>query len=891
MYSINAKNLKFAYLKLKRYVYYYSSSNYLKNKLIKFEEKLKHNENIFEEYSKELNRIGKNKYDILVSNDFNHIFYPKKDSFEMKNGNINLNSINVFIDMKIMYYLNDILFCFELFNIYKSIDKGHFFGNLFDKHLDLVDNPLENNLLFDSYWKNYKQWKETIFDKVDFDKNKTATLVKLDFQRCYYQTRFNLKKLLIKNHIDIDNPIVNISLHVYRLYSSKMYKLSNEKKEEQIVQLPLGLPSAAILQNILFADFDKKMIESGSIISYSRYVDDVLFLVNKNFDALCELKNYVASMELDEDNRDGFTKINVSNDIISSLKINQKKIEIKSGISNKNFKRKMNTLPTPSLIDLLDEEASEDPNKNDEPDELSDLKYIKNKINKLFESNAAPEEVDEFLNSVKDIDILNAYSCWNKLCFLLNEDKTLLKNFKGRVLTLIGKIKYTNDDNFFSPEKINNSLIQDTLKEELNTALQLIEKNNYYLFNITQKELFEYIRSSMEEQQLYFPLYVKMEYIESFLCLNDCLNKNILLESRKIYEKINNLKLNQNHPAYNIEIKEIVDADFDKESNKLLIDKEYSTIFSFKLKTNIQSVFENMKVGVVSLKMPLNGIKNDDYPKTYSFKDLIKNINIAKKCGAKYLLMPEFCIPYKDLTRILDYCIKKDISLIAGLRHKKEAESNFAINYIVIYDSIMKMALLKRKNYYPYEEKLFLAENKLLPKTPTNPYYIRIDNGLCQYSTMTCFEATNIRDRSFLKDKINILFMPVYNKDTYYFSDIIGSLARDISAFVVQANNSEYGDSRISGPMDSIHKDIVKLKGGDNCFTVVGTLDFVKMKDKHTFMSEICTSINGLNISDPNLENECDKIRRKIDENKKENEFKPLSAGSDMETRKKYSIE
>lgn len=37
MYQINEENLKYAYGKLKKYIYYYNSSNYLKNRIINIE--------------------------------------------------------------------------------------------------------------------------------------------------------------------------------------------------------------------------------------------------------------------------------------------------------------------------------------------------------------------------------------------------------------------------------------------------------------------------------------------------------------------------------------------------------------------------------------------------------------------------------------------------------------------------------------------------------------------------------------------------------------------------------------------------------------------------------------------------------------------------------------
>ena len=87
MYQINEESLKYAYTKLKKYVYYYNSSNYLKDKLIKFEDDLKTNDNLFQEYAEELNMIGQKNYNCLDKYRIDFIFYPKKDSFEKKGDN------------------------------------------------------------------------------------------------------------------------------------------------------------------------------------------------------------------------------------------------------------------------------------------------------------------------------------------------------------------------------------------------------------------------------------------------------------------------------------------------------------------------------------------------------------------------------------------------------------------------------------------------------------------------------------------------------------------------------------------------------------------------------------------------------------------------------------
>lgn len=97
---------------------------------------------------------------------------------------------------------------------------------------------------------------------------------------------------------------------------------------------------------------------------------------------------------------------------------------------------------------------------------------------------------------------------------------------------------------------------------------------------------------------------------------------------------------------------------------------------------------------------------------------------------------------------------------------------------------------------------------------------------------MTCFEATSIKDRALLCDLIEILYMPVFNRDTFYFSNIVSSFVRDASCFIAQSNSNLYGDSRISGPYGQVFLDVVKLKGGLNNYFVVGEIDLNELRSQ-----------------------------------------------------------
>ena len=80
---------------------------------------------------------------------------------------------------------------------------------------------------------------------------------------------------------------------------------------------------------------------------------------------------------------------------------------------------------------------------------------------------------------------------------------------------------------------------------------------------------------------------------------------------------------------------------------------------------------------------------------------------------------------------------------------------------------------------------------------------------------MLCFELTSIKERAKLADCVTNLFVPVLNRDTNYFSSIVDSTARELYCFISLANTSIYGDSRITGPLNTVKKDIYNYRRFD----------------------------------------------------------------------------
>ena len=109
-------------------------------------------------------------------------------------------------------------------------------------------------------------------------------------------------------------------------------------------------------------------------------------------------------------------------------------------------------------------------------------------------------------------------------------------------------------------------------------------------------------------------------------------------------------------------------------------------------------------------------------------------------------------------------------------------------------------------------------------------YDLFICKGI-SFTCYNCFELACIEERALFKGCIDIMFASVLNKDTTYFANIIESVTRDLHCYFVQVNTSQYGDNRITQPSSKDFKDIVKIKGGENSFVVIGEVNIKELRE------------------------------------------------------------
>lgn len=285
-----------------------------------------------------------------------------------------------------------------------------------------------------------------------------------------------------------------------------------------------------------------------------------------------------------------------------------------------------------------------------------------------------------------------------------------------------------------------------------------------------------------------------------------------------------------------------------KNQNRFFIDISTDKIGEYKLQNIVipnnisRQDFVTIAVGNIKLKesectatLKNRWVSLSRYKKR-ALRDLLNETYIDSKKRVDLLVLPELYIPIYWLKEIVDFSKRSQIAIVTGLQYIPD-NNNQVKNYIATifpFESGKQryknaFVFIREKNdYSPIEKEILAAMGKYCSDAETPHYQIFHWKGL-DLATFVCFEFTDIFARALFKGKCDIIAAPVFNSDTTYFSNIIDSATRDLHIVIVQANNSVYGDSRITGPYDRDNKDIVKIKGGETDHIIIGKVDLNKI--------------------------------------------------------------
>lgn len=215
------------------------------------------------------------------------------------------------------------------------------------------------------------------------------------------------------------------------------------------------------------------------------------------------------------------------------------------------------------------------------------------------------------------------------------------------------------------------------------------------------------------------------------------------------------------------------------------------------------------------------------------------NRTMQAKVKPSYVVLPECSMPRKWMMSMARKLAVNNISLLCGL----EYQTNFAGK--VRNDALVSLTT----NFAGYPTHICFIQPKLTPAwaegpevkrltgkdffSPSSKYKlpIYIHRGF-QFGLLLCSDFTDIRNRSYFQGWVDALFVLEWNQDITTFSSLVESGALDMHAFVIQANNRRYGDSRIRGPYkEEFKRDLVRLKGGIHDYFVIGEIKYEELRD------------------------------------------------------------
>ncbi len=954
-----------AYKKLKSYYYYDKSILYNKMRLATWESPLPNMNSYVDDLAKFMCSLETEVDTAYLSMLFKNIsLVPMPKSFEEQKkkedvltnslfSNKKLSKINFYIKAPVEILVLDMIWSLMISKIAheQACIPQEVYANriktkqVFSDNYDLFSGiDFDSNRLFYPYFRQYSMWRNNSFTNVRerYDAHKDSILVSLDIKSYFYSVAFDFERLpiLLKDDSRLKKiaPLTQIIQSIYISYTSELQKFRSDIPADITKNqsaLPIGLISSSILANLYLKDFDNAVLTNIKPTYYGRYVDDVIFVVDKNADMDIS-REYIIE------------KLLIKNDIVESREESYKILQPQEG-SLWLQKDKIRCIyfdhsEPDAMIKLLCEAGNLTPSMTD-GFLFPDIDISKNKFddfaysieqgngtlkvrNFSFSTNnfqaslflndlirasknvnvIEPEHSDNiqtqlsqivrFYSSLQSIEFRSAWINIFSL-ILLNERYDFFLQFYNQVYDAIDSI-FSDSIDFIAPSKLDYILgkLKESLHEQLAIAASIsiaphaLQDVRVALVNTTYNEKYPAFANDCEiifdnardirnanmfnNHILAYPL---LSYIQN-------VDENVSLvktDPNTIRQYFCAKELDQDKvmflPRF-IHLEELYLLCFminyseggNPFCNKIKsIDEQFANINRIASRTNtlnetnplinkndsLQTIRiidsetkNNMKVALASIYIDEHDdvipvLDNPNYNLLPNKKrELYQMLNEAKEKKAEMVIFPEFFLPIQWLQEILIFARKNRIAIMSGLRYL--VCNKQAFNYLVVLQPFSadgfkySVPLFREKNYYAPAEKIELAKKQLRCNEPDNKPIHLIDwNGL-KYSNLMCYELTNIEYRYALRGLIDLLVVPELNRDTSYFSNVVEATTRDLHAFIVQVNTSKYGDSRITGPYNSLYKDIIKLKGGKDNIILTGTIDVLSIEEnRNTYAGKL----------------------------------------------------
>ena len=349
-----------------------------------------------------------------------------------------------------------------------------------------------------------------------------------------------------------------------------------------------------------------------------------------------------------------------------------------------------------------------------------------------------------------------------------------------------------------------------------------------------------------ESHYRYYPYIFLPQDISFAIEYGKIANGQPLLSPHTLLELVKELFLSLNYPLYDEEslvydLKDILDGPI-KGLSDSCSDKKYNgTYIGTSKEQNLNKL--RVAVGNVELKKQnilsaLDGKPAREY-KRYS--ELRKVINEAIENHIDMLVLPEAYVPFEWIPSLSRVCANNQLALITGVEHvvsgagDDNSKAGFVYNLTAVIlpykqdDYNFAYVSFHNKVYYSPKE-LSLIHGYHHKEITGNTYHLYCWRDVW-FSVYCCYELTSIHDRAVFQNYADLIIAVEWNSDVPYFGTVVESLVRDLHCYCIQANSSDYGDSRLLQPTQTEIRDAIKTKGGKNPCVLFDEIDIKALRD------------------------------------------------------------
>lgn len=257
------------------------------------------------------------------------------------------------------------------------------------------------------------------------------------------------------------------------------------------------------------------------------------------------------------------------------------------------------------------------------------------------------------------------------------------------------------------------------------------------------------------------------------------------------------------------------------------------------LHERIQIAVANIPVLEKNIEASYLGKPNITRQRLKPFSTLLNEISTHRNGGGKsidLIVFPEVSIPYAWESMVVAWARRHRIGVICGLEHRLDHFGNArnevlaALPYKAGNHHWVCMPARRLKHIYSPEETFVLTNEGLKIPQAADRYQLFRWRG-ASFAIYNCYELASIEDRCLFKSSVDFIVGTEFNRDIQYFSNIVESAARDLHCYVIQANDSQFGDSRVVSPSKTEKMSPLRIKGGDNLTFLTMDLDLKALRD------------------------------------------------------------